>query len=399
MKKFLALCLTAVLAVAGIGVLSGCAEDDGKMKVGLIALHDENSTYDKNFIQAFKEACGNKDVTAVIKTGIPETDLCYQTACDLVDEGCDVIFANSFSHEEFVVRAAKEYPDVQFCHATGVTGHTGEQKNFHNAFASIYEGRYLVGVVAGMKLAEMDKNKELKASNYDKDGNIKIGYVGAFPYAEVISGYTAFYLGAKSVVSNLVMDVRYTGDWNDQTKEKETAKTLISEGAALISQHADSLGAPSACEENGSVPNVAYNGNTSSTCPKTYLAATRINWVPYFEYMIDCALNGEEIDYDWCGTLKTGSVVVEELGENVAEGTQEKLDEVKAKLMSGELHVFDCDTFTVDGKKLETYKVEGNIEVVKDGYFHESDISLYRSAPYFDLIIDGITAPEEEEQN
>ena len=399
MKKLLALCLAGLLAVAGISVFAGCSRDDGILKVGFIALHDKNSTYDKNFIEAIEQVCKEKNVTLDLRTGIPEDDTCYQTACELADDGCDVIFADSFSHEKFVVRAAKEYPKVQFCHATGVTGHTGEVKNFHNAFASIYEGRYLAGVAAGMKLAEMKKNNALKTENYDADGNIKIGYVGAYPYAEVISGYTAFYLGAKSIVENLIMDVEFTGSWNDMTKEKETAKTLISEGAALISQHADSLGAPSACEENGSVPNVAYNGNTSSTCPETYLAATRINWVPYFEYMIDCALKGEAIDYDWCGTLETGSVVVEELGKNAAEGTAEKLAEVTAELKSGERHVFDCDTFTVDNKKLETYKVEGDIEVVKDGYFHESDISLYRSAPYFDLIIDGITAPEEEEQN
>lgn len=398
MKKLLALCLAGLLAVAGISVFAGCSDDDGTVKVGFIALHDKNSTYDKNFIEAIEQVCKEKNVTLDLRTGIPEDDTCYQTACELADDGCDVIFADSFSHEKFVVRAAKEYPKVQFCHATGVTGHTGEVKNFHNAFASIYEGRYLAGVAAGMKLAEMKDNNELTAANYDSgvlgQGNIKIGYVGAYPYAEVISGYTAFYLGAKSIVENLIMDVEFTGSWNDQTKEKETATTLITNGAALISQHADSLGAPSACEAKG-VPNVAYNGNTSETCPKTYLVATRINWVPYFEYMIDCVLEGEEIDYDWCGTLATGSVVVEALGKNAAEGTQAKLDEVKAKLMSGELHVFDCSKFTVGGQTISSAlaDIDGDYtaetQVVEDGIYYESKL---RSAPYFDLKIDGINA-------
>ena len=398
MKKLLALCLAGLLAVAGISVFAGCSRDDGTVKVGFIALHDKNSTYDKNFIEAIEQVCKEKNVTLDLRTGIPEDDTCYQTACELADDGCDVIFADSFSHEKFVVRAAKEYPEVQFCHATGVTGHTGEVKNFHNAFASIYEGRYLAGVAAGMKLAEMKDNNELTAANYDSgvlgQGNIKIGYVGAYPYAEVISGYTAFYLGAKSIVENLTMDVEFTGSWNDQTKEKETATTLITNGAALISQHADSLGAPSACEAKG-VPNVAYNGNTSTTCPKTYLVATRINWVPYFEYMIDCVLEGEEIDYDWCGTLATGSVVVESLGKNAAEGTQAKLDEVKAKLMSGELHVFDCSKFTVGGQTISSAlaDIDGDYtaetQVVEDGIYYESKL---RSAPYFDLKIDGINA-------
>lgn len=399
MKKLLALCLAGLLAVAGISVFAGCSRDDGTVKVGFIALHDKNSTYDKNFIEAIEQVCKEKNVTLDLRTGIPEDDTCYQTACELADDGCDVIFADSFSHEKFVVRAAKEYPEVQFCHATGVTGHTGEVKNFHNAFASIYEGRYLAGVAAGMKLAEMKDNNKLTAANYDSgvlgQGNIKIGYVGAYPYAEVISGYTAFYLGAKSIVENLIMDVEFTGSWNDQTKEKETATTLITNGAALISQHADSLGAPSACEANGKVPNVAYNGNTSETCPETYLVATRINWVPYFEYMIDCVLEGEEIDYDWCGTLATGSVVVEALGKNAAEGTQAKLDEVKAKLMSGELHVFDCSKFTVGGQTISSAlaDIDGDYtaetQVVEDGIYYESKL---RSAPYFDLKIDGINA-------
>ena len=393
MKKLLALCLAGLLAVAGISVFAGCSDDDGTVKVGFIALHDKNSTYDKNFIEAIEQVCKEKNVTLDLRTGIPENDTCYQTACELADDGCDVIFADSFSHEQFVVRAAKEYPKVQFCHATGVTGHTGEVKNFHNAFASIYEGRYLAGVAAGMKLKEMDAAGTLKGQK-DSNGNIKIGYVGAYPYAEVISGYTAFYLGAKSIVENLIMDVEFTGSWNDQTKEKETATTLITNGAALISQHADSLGAPSACEEKG-VPNVAYNGNTSTTCPETYLVATRINWVPYFEYMIDCVLEGEEIDYDWCGTLATGSVVVESLGKNAAEGTQAKLDEVKAKLMSGELHVFDCSKFTVGGQTISSAlaDIDGDYtaetQVVEDGIYYESK---FRSAPYFDLKIDGINA-------
>lgn len=393
MKKLLALCLAGLLAVAGISVFAGCSDDDGTVKVGFIALHDKNSTYDKNFIEAIEQVCKEKNVTLDLRTGIPENDTCYQTACELADDGCDVIFADSFSHEQFVVRAAKEYPKVQFCHATGVTGHTGEVKNFHNAFASIYEGRYLAGVAAGMKLKEMDAAGTLKGQK-DSNGNIKIGYVGAYPYAEVISGYTAFYLGAKSIVENLIMDVEFTGSWNDQTKEKETATTLITNGAALISQHADSLGAPSACEEKG-VPNVAYNGNTSETCPETYLVATRINWVPYFEYMIDCVLEGEEIDYDWCGTLATGSVVVESLGKNAAEGTQAKLDEVKAKLMSGELHVFDCSKFTVGGQTISSAlaDIDGDYtaetQVVEDGIYYESK---FRSAPYFDLKIDGINA-------
>lgn len=408
MKKLLALGLAATLTAAGLGVLAGCTDagsdnegpGEGTVKVGLIALHDSNSTYDKNFIDAMQAACKNKGAELVIKTGILETNDCYDAAIDLVDQDCDVIFADSFGHEDFVLRAARENPDVQFCHATGTKAHTEGVSNFHNAFASIYEGRYLAGVAAGMKLVEMYEADALEAENFDEDGNIKIGYVGAFPYAEVVSGYTSFYLGARSVVEeeteiSVTMEVSYTSSWYDLQAENDTARKLISNGAALISQHADSMGAPNACEAEG-VPNVSYNGSTAASCPNTFIISSRINWVPYFEYMIDCVADGEQIATDWTGTLENGAVEVTALGQSAAEGTQAKLDEVKSQLMSGELKVFDCSKFTVNGEHLTSYMADVNYdtafekdtEAIKNGVFEES---VHRSAPYFDVRIDGIT--------
>ena len=402
MKKLLALGLAATVAVAGIGALAGCSQGDDELTVGFIALHDDKSTYDKNFLDAIREACANKGIDSdhlIIKTGIDETQECYDAAADLVDQGCDVIFADSFGHEKFVLQAAREFPEVEFCHATGTLAHTENVANFHNAFASIYEGRYLAGVAAGMKLVEMENANQLKAANYE-DGNVKIGYVGAYPYAEVVSGYTSFFLGVRSVVDeetdhSVVMEVTYTSSWFDESAESEAADTLISNGAALISQHADSMGAPSACE-SARVPNVSYNGSTVSACPKTYIISSRINWVPYFEYMIDCVKNDKAIDVDWTGTIATNSVVLTEVGAAAAEGTQAKIDEVKAQLQAGTLHVFDTSKFTVGGQTLTSYMADVNTdanyekdtEAIKDGYFHESE---YRSAPYFDIRIDGIT--------
>ena len=405
MKKLVALGLAAAVAVAGLGAFAGCGDggDDDTITVGFIALHDDNSTYDKNFLDAIREACENKNIPSknlVIRTGIPEDQTCYDTAADLVDQGCDVIFADSFGHEDFVLQAAREFPEVQFCHATGTQAHTAGVSNFHNAFASIYEGRYLAGVVAGMKLVEMYEAGELESNNYDAQGNIKIGYVGAYTYAEVISGYTSFYLGAKSVVDeeidgrSLVMDVRFTGSWFNESAERQAATTLIQDGAALISQHADSMGAPSACEEAG-VPNVSYNGSTAASCPNTFIVSSRINWVPYFEYMIDCVMNDEAIATDWTGTLDNEAVVLTELGTAAAAGTQEKIDEVQAQLEAGTLSVFDCSKFTVNGQTLTSYMADvdtdanftPDTEAIKDGVFQES---VHRSAPYFDLRIDGI---------
>ena len=361
------------------------------IKMGFICLHDENSTYDLNFINAAKEACDELGVEYVIKTNIPEGQECYDAACELADSGCDIVFADSFGHEDYMIEAAKEYPDVQFAHATGTKAHTENISNFHNAFATIFEGRYLAGIAAGYKLNEMIANGTIT------EDQAKIGYVGAFTYAEVISGYTSFFLGARSVCPSATMEVTFTGSWYDETAEKEGANKLIEDGCVLISQHADSMGAPTACETAG-VPDVSYNGSTASACPNTFIVSSRINWEPYFEYAINCVANGEAIDTDWVGTLQTGSVELTELGSAAAEGTQEKIDEVKAQLEDGTLHVFDTATFTVDGKTLDSYEADIDTdadytpdhEVVADGYFHESDVE-FRSAPYFNVQIDGIT--------
>ena len=359
-------------------------------KVGFITLHDENSTYDKNFIDAAKEACETLGVEYTLITNVPEGQECYDKAAELADAGCNIIFADSFGHEDYMIQAAKEFPDVQFCHSTGTKAHTEGLSNYHNAFASIYEGRYLAGVAAGMKLNEMIENGEFTADE------AKMGYVGAFTYAEVISGYTSFFLGARSVCPTVTMEVTFTGSWYDETAEKEGAQKLIQNGCKLISQHADSFGAPTACETAG-VPNVSYNGSTASVGPNTYIISSRIDWAPYYIYAIKACMNGEAIDTDWTGALGTGSVVLSELNEKVAAaGTQEALDQVKAELEAGTRHVFDVTTFTVEGKQLDSYMADvdtdpdytPDTEAIKDGYFAESSD---RSAPYFNLYIDGIT--------
>ena len=414
MKKFLALLLALVMVFA----LAACGGDDGDatasaqptagasgapddgetagvpedFKVGFIFLHDENSTYDLNFINAANAAIEELGLTEdqyEFRYNVPEDQSCYDAAAELADDGCDIIFADSFGHESYIIQAAQEFPEVQFCHSTGTRAHTEGLANYHNAFASIYEGRYLAGIVAGLKLNEMIASGEIT------EDEAKMGYVGAYTYAEVLSGYTSFYLGAKSVCPSVTMDVTFTGSWYSETDEREAANNLIAGGCVLISQHADSMGAPSACEEHG-VPNVSYNGSTAASCPETYLVSSRIDWTPYYLYAINCVLNGEEIAADWTGTLETGSVVLTELGENVAEGTQEAIDEAMAALEAGTLHVFDTSTFTVDGAAVDSYMADvdtdadntGDTEAIADGYFHESE---YRSAPYFDLQIDGIT--------
>ena len=398
MRKVIALLLAAVLCLglAACGASSAPAQtaapeaEAKSIKVGFIFLHDENSTYDLNFLNAAKEACSNLGVECIIKTNIDESEECYNAACELVDEGCNIVFADSFGHESFLLQAAKEFPDVEFCHATGTQAHTAGVANYHNAFASIYEGRYLAGIAAGMKLNEMIAEGKIT------EDQTKIGYVAAFPYAEVKSGYTSFFLGVRSVCPSVTMEVTFTNSWYDEALEKEGATKLINNGCVLISQHADSMGAPTACETAG-VPDVSYNGSTISVAPNTFIVSSRINWVPYMEYMINCVANGEAIDTDWTGTIATGSVMLTEVNEAVAaEGTQAAIDKARAAFEAGTLHVFDTATFTVNGAALTSYLADVDdmgdyvpeTEVISDGYFHESE---YRSAPYFDIDIDGIT--------
>ena len=422
MKKILAFLLAAMMVLA----FAACGEDNGgtptptpdvkgmsadvlprnamtpsveipaDFKIGMICLHDENSTYDNNFIQALRQVqkdLGLSDDQVVIVTNIGEDSSCYDAAVDLAkNKGCKVIFADSFGHESFMKQAAQEYPEVQFCHATGTSGKIANIENFHNAFASIYEGRYLAGIAAGLKL-----NETIAAGKITAEQAV-IGYVGAFTYAEVISGMTSFYLGARSVCPSATMKVRYTGSWYDQAKEQEAATALIEKDkCVLISQHADSLGAPTACELAG-VPNVSYNGSTYSAGETTFIISSAINWAPYFQYIIETVVKGEAIAPDWCGTIATNSVVLSGVNQDVAaEGTIEKINEAIKALEAGTLHVFDTANFTVDGKTLTEYLADvdgdytGETNVIHDGYFDESNAVDFRSAPYFDIIIDGVT--------
>ena len=393
MKKLAALLLALVMCLSLCACGGGNNDSKPEMKVGFIFLHDENSTYDLNFINAAKAACEQLGVTPVMKTNVPEGQECYDKAAELVDDGCTVIFADSFGHEDFMIQAAKEFPNVQFCHATGTKAHTENLANYHNAFASIYEGRYLAGIVAGMKLNEMIAAGEFTAEE------AKIGYVGAYTYAEVVSGYTSFFLGARSVCPTATMEVTFTGSWYDETAEKEGANKLIANGCKLISQHADSMGAPTACETQG-IPNVSYNGSTASACPNTFLVSSRIDWTPYFKHAIECTRDGKAIEADWTGTIAPGSVVLTDMGSAIAEGTEKAVEDAKKELEAGTRQVFDMSTFTVGGQSLSSYMADvdtdadytPDTEVIENGAFQESK---FRSAPYFDLRIDGINLLDE----
>lgn len=364
------------------------------IKVGVIYIGDENEGYTAAHMAGIDEmmaALGLSEEQVIEKTLTPEDESAYDAAADLAEQGCNIIFGNSFGFESYMMQAAAEYPEVEFCHATGFQAASSGLPNMHNYFTAIYESRYVSGVVAGLKLNEMIAEGTITA---DK---AKMGYVGAFPYAEVISGFTSFYLGAKSVCPSVTMEVQYTNSWADMAGESEVAAKLIDDGCVLISQHADTTGAPSACEEKG-VPCVGYNVDMTSVAPNSALTSASINWGPYYTYAVQCVLNGETIETDWCQGYAEGADKITALNETViAEGTAEKVAEVESALREGTLKVFDTAAFTVNGSSLEELSAQGGdyekySAYVSDGYFHESEIA---SAPAFDLIIDGITSVTE----
>ena len=375
-----------------------------EIKVGAIMLHDENSGYDMAHIEGLTTACENLGIDmsqVTIRYNIPEDENCYDAAADLADAGCDIIFSDSYGHQTYMMQAALEFPDVTFVSCTGDQAGASQQPNLKNIFPYTYESRYVSGVVAGMKL------KELMDAGTVTDP--KIGYVGAYPYAEVVSGYTAFLLGIQSIVPEAYMEVQYTNSWYDLTKENETALALMNDGCVIIGQHADSTGAPSAVQaehENGkTVFSVGYNIDMLAVAPDVALTSAQNVWSVLYQATLEAYLEGgnDAVPADYACGAAEGAQTISALGPACAEGTAEKVEEVWAALADGSLKVFDTSKFTVDGATVDSYQVDLSItdfasgdviyqgqvvDAISDGAFQES---VYRSAPYFDLRIDGIT--------
>lgn len=413
MFKKIASLVLAVLMVASMAVMFSSCDAGSGFKVGVILVGDETEGYTKAHMDGIKAAAaslGLKDSQIIWKYKVEENDDCAKAAQDLVAQGCSVIFSNSYGHQNYIEQVAKDYPNVTFVSMTGDYAAISGLDNFKNAFTSVYEARYVAGVVAGMKLKELVDNGTLTKAKYpnsfNSNGNIKIGYVGAFNYAEVVSGYTAFYLGIKSIISNVEMDVVYTDSWFDVELEGAAAEALIARGCVIIGQHADSTGAPAAAQKAKDagtlVYSVGYNIDMLSTAPTAALTSPTNEWKVYYTFAIKAAMDGTEIPADWARGYAEDAVAITTLGPECAAGTAEKVNEVIAAIKAGTLHVFDTDTFTVNGKKVTSNIVDlsymdwttmtavhvgDQVETIVDGYFSES---TFRSAPYFSIRIDGI---------
>ena len=411
MKNLLKVLTLSILTVTSVAGLVSCDSSSKSTKVGIILVGDESEGYSLahiNGVEEAKKALGLSDDQVIYKKKVEENNNCYIAAKELVDDGCSLIISNSYSHQDYMLKASKEASDVQFVAATGDYAAISGQKNFKNAFTKVYESRYVSGIVAGMKLKELEETNKLQAKNKDADGKVKIGYVGAYPYAEVVSGYTAFFLGVQSIYSNVSMEVQYTNSWFNIADEAKTAGALIDDGCVIIGQHADSTGAPSECEKRlkaGTVCySVGYNVDMLQAAPTAALTSATNNWGVYYTYAIRQALEGKEIATDWAEGYSSNTVGITALGSSCAAGTKEKVEEAEAKLKAGTLDIFDTSKFTVNGQTLTSNKVDlsyydyssgtpkvvyqgETVETIKAGIIEES---IVRSAPYFSLRIDGI---------
>ncbi|MBQ8642593.1 MAG: BMP family ABC transporter substrate-binding protein [Clostridia bacterium] len=413
-KKIAALVMAIAMVCTMASLFTGCGAN-ADFKIGVILIGDETEGYSLAHINGIKAAAkelGLSESQIIWKYKIGEDSAALDAATDLVGQGCAVVVSNSYGHQAFMAQAAEQFPEVTFLAMTGDFAGISGLPNLKNAFTAVYESRYVSGVVAGMKLAELLESGELSEStqpdSFDADGNVKIGYVGAYAFAEVISGYTAFYLGVRSIVPNVVMEVNYTNSWSDVGMEAAAAESLIANGAVIIGQHADTTGAPSATQKllnSGKICySVGYNIDMLETAPTAALTSATNVWEKYYTYAFETVIDGGDVDADWAKGYSADAVAITELGASCAAGTAEKVAEVEAALKDGSLHVFDTSTFTVGGKELTTATVDlsfidfstgsviyqgETIEAVVDGYFAES---TFRAAPYFNIVIDGITA-------
>ncbi len=426
MKKI----LSAVLALIMVFCLAACnggtpANGDGNVngdnsanadfKIGVILVGDETEGYTLAHMDGIKAAAktlGLNDDQIIWEYKVPEDATCKDKADELALKGCKVIFANSYGHQDFMQQAAEANPDVTFVSMTGDYAGLSGVDNLKNAFTRVYESRYVSGIVAGLKIKELVDAGVLTEKNFDSDGNVKIGYVGAYPYAEVKSGFTAFFLGIQSVYEKVAMEVTYTNSWFDIEMEGAAAEKLMADGCVIIGQHADSTGAPAAVEaalKNGTVAySIGYNIDMLDVAPTAALTSASNNWSVYYTEAIGAAMKGEEIPTNWSEGYETGAVNITALGESCAEGTEEAVNTAIAAIKDGTLKVFDTSKFTVNGEHLTEAMVDLSYmdfsanppAVVYEGetvnaiktegdvsYFAESD---FRSAPYFALDIDGI---------
>jgi len=323
------LSLTLMAALLAFGLFSASAEsafppvDVTELKVGMVLIGSQDDGFSGAHykgLEGMKEALGLKDEQVLYKFNVPENAECDAALRELVDAGCQIIFGNSWGFMNFMEEIADEYPDVIFSHCSG---YKNNGVNFNNYFGRIYQARYLSGIAAGLKTATN-----------------KIGYVAAWAdNAEVNGGINAFALGVQSVNPDAVVYVKYISSWFDPTLEKQTAVALLALDCDVIAQHVDTDMPQVAAEEAGKF-GVGYNTDMTPAAPKAHLTAPIWHWSSVYIAQVQDVLDGAWVPQNYFLGLREGMVDLSPLSDNVAEGTAEKIEEAKARILSGEWDVF-----------------------------------------------------------
>lgn len=272
---------------------------------------------------------GKDKITTTFVENVPETADAERVIRQMINDGNKLIFGTSFGYMNYMQKLAKEYPDVKFEHATGYKS----APNMTNYNIRFYEGRYLAGMLAG----------GATKSNV-------IGYVAPFPIPEVLQGINAFTLGAKSVNPKIQVKVVWTNAWYDPPKDTDSAKTLIGQGADVLTQHTNTSAVASAAEAAGKMV-IPYNSDMKSVAPNAQIAALVLNWGPYYAKKINQALENKWDNKPVWMHLKEGAISLENISDKVPADVVKKMEEVKAKINSGEFHPFTGPIKTNEGKE------------------------------------------------
>ncbi len=328
--RFIALSLFLALLAGGLApaVHAGATSafkpvpvDALKVGMVLIGLQDDGfSGAHYNGLEGMKTALGLKDEQVLYKFNVPETAECDAALRELVDAGCQIIFGNSWGFMNFMEEIAEEYPEVIFSHCSG---YKNNGVNFNNYFGRIYQARYLAGIAAGLKT---------------QTG--KIGYVAAWAdNAEVNGGINAFALGVQSVNPDAMVYVKYISSWFDPTLEKQTAVALLDMDCDVIAQHVDTSMPQVAAQEAGKF-GCGYNTDMTLAAPDAHLTAPIWHWASVYTAQVQDVVNGTWVPENYFLGLKEGMVDISPLSKNVAPGTAEKIEEARARILSGEWDVF-----------------------------------------------------------
>lgn len=302
------------------------AKDD--IKVGVLHIGDPadgagySYAHDSGIVE-MQKAIGLRDDQIIRKNNVADdNDTAIETALnELIEAGCNIIFATSWGYMEKVSEAATAHPEIIFSHCSG---YMSNDTNFNNYFGQIYQARYLAGIVAGLKTK----------SN-------KIGYVAAQDNnnPEVTGGIDAFALGVKSVNPDAKVYVKVTNTWFDLQREKAAAVALLDEGCDVITQHQDTTQPMVAAQERGAY-GIGYNSDMAKQVPDAVLTSVVWHWGVYYTAAVQAAIDGTWTADNYFKGMNEKLLGLTELTSLCAEGTQEKVDEATQKILSGELKVF-----------------------------------------------------------